>query len=181
MVELQSVLKTNPRWSEHPADEWSDAIVASMKLGGVNQLFFVSGTEIIFYQEAIAKAKQRGLPAPDLITVPHEHVALNAALGAAAATGQPSAVAVHVDVGTLNTGAAIHTAWKGSYPVLITAGNAPRAYPGTMPGARDGSALPDDPAAVMRRQPQDSADVAEVARLRPHVCRPETRGRERRR
>src|SRR5687768_12471256 len=139
MVELQSALKTNPRWSEHPADEWSDAIVASMKLGGVDQLFFVSGTEIIFYQEAIAKAKQRGLPAPDLITVPHEHVALNAALGAAGATGQPSGVAVHVDVGTLNTGAAIHTAWKGAYPVLITAGNAPRAYPGTMPGARDGS------------------------------------------
>ena len=155
MVELQSVLKTNPRWSEHPADEWSDAIVASMKLGGVNQLFFVSGTEIIFYQEAIAKAKQRGLPAPDLITVPHEHVALNAALGAAAATGQPSAVAVHVDVGTLNTGAAIHTAWKGSYPVLITAGNAPRAYPGTMPGARDGSVQwvqePRDQGEIMRQ------------------------------
>jgi acetolactate synthase-1/2/3 large subunit len=139
MVELQSAVRTNPRWSEHPADEWSDAIVASMKLGGVDHLFFVSGTEIIFYQEATAKARQRGWPTPQLVTVPHEHVALNAALGAAAVSGQPAALAVHVDVGTLNTGAAIHSAWKGGYPVLITAGNAPRAYPGSMPGARNGS------------------------------------------
>src|SRR5688500_11579226 len=123
MAQVQSAVKTNPRWSEHPADEWSDAIVAAMKLGGVDQLFFVSGTEIIFFQEAVAKARQRGWPAPALVTVPHEHVALNAALGATAASGKPSAVAVHVDVGTLNTGAAIHSAWKGAYPVLITAGN----------------------------------------------------------
>ena len=54
-------------------------------------------------------------------------------------SGKPTAIAVHVDVGTLNTGAAIHSAWKGGYPVLITAGNAPRAYPGSMPGARDAS------------------------------------------
>lgn len=137
MVQQQSAVGINPRWSEHPADEWSDAIVASMKLGGVDHLFFVSGTEIIFYQEAIAKARQRGWPAPQLITVPHESVALNAALGAAMVSGQPTALAVHVDVGTLNTGAAIHTAWKGGYPVLITAGNPPRAYPGSMLGARD--------------------------------------------
>ncbi len=57
MAEQQRTISTNPRWSEHPADEWSDAIVASMKLGGIDHLFFVSGTEIIFYQEAIAKAR----------------------------------------------------------------------------------------------------------------------------
>lgn len=125
------------RWSEHPADEWSDAIVRSMKLGGIDHIFFVSGTEIIFYQEAIAKAQQRGWPAPQLVTVTHESVALNAALGATMITGRPSAIAVHVDVGTLNTGAAIHSAWKGNYPVLITAGTPPRAYPSSMPGARD--------------------------------------------
>ena len=139
MAEQQRTISTNPRWSEHPADEWSDAIVASMKLGGIDHLFFVSGTEIIFYQEAIAKARQRGWPAPQLVTVPHESVALNAAMGASMVSGRPTAIAVHVDVGTLNTGGAIHSAWKGGYPVLITAGNAPRAYPGSMPGARDAS------------------------------------------
>ena len=139
MIEQQRKISTNPRWGEHPADEWSDAVVASMKLGGVDHLFFVSGTEIIFYQEAIAKARQKGWPAPQLVTVPHESVALNAAMGAAMVSGHPTATAVHVDVGTLNTGAAIHSAWKGGYPVLMTAGNAPRAYPGSMPGGRDAS------------------------------------------
>ncbi len=28
-------------WGEYGADEWSDAMVASMKLGGVDHLFFV--------------------------------------------------------------------------------------------------------------------------------------------
>jgi acetolactate synthase I/II/III large subunit len=139
MSKQERTREINPRWREHPADEWSDAIVSAMKLGGIDHLFFVSGTEIIFYQEAIAKAKQRGWPAPQLVTVPHESVALNAALGATMVTNKPSALAVHVDVGTLNTGAAIHSAWKGGYPVLITAGNAPRAYPGSMLGARESS------------------------------------------
>jgi acetolactate synthase I/II/III large subunit len=127
----------DPRWGEYPADEWSDAVVASMKLGGIERLYFVSGTEIVYYQEAIAKAKSRGWPAPDLITMVHEGVALNAALGDTMVSGHPAATACHIDVGTLNYGAAIHTAWRGGYPVLMTAGTGPRAYPGSMPGARN--------------------------------------------
>ncbi len=126
-------------WNEYGADEWSDAIVASMKLGGIDHLYFVSGSEMAFYQEAIAKAEKRGWPAPKLVTMMHESVALHAALGTAMVTGQPSAASVHVDVGTLHYGAAIHAAWRGNYPVLITAGTGPRAFPGSMRGARDGS------------------------------------------
>ncbi len=127
----------DPRWGEYPAEEWSDAIVASMKLGGVDRLYFVSGTEIVYYQEAIAKAHARGWPAPELVTMVHEGVALNAAMGDAMVSGHPTATACHIDVGTLNYGAGIHTAWRGSYPVLMTAGTGPRAYPGSMPGARN--------------------------------------------
>ena len=126
-------------WNEYGADEWSDAIVASMKLGGVDNLYFVSGSEMAFYQEGIAKAEAKGWPAPKLVTMMHESVALHAALGNAMVTGQPSAASVHVDVGTLHYGAAIHAAWRGNYPVLITAGSGPRAFPGSMRGARDGS------------------------------------------
>ena len=108
-----------------------------MKLGGVEHLFFVSGSEIAFWQESVARAQEKGWPTPKLITVPHESVALNAALGSAMVRNQPAATAVHVDVGTLNYGGAIHTAWRGNYPVLITAGTGPRAYPGTMAGARN--------------------------------------------
>ena len=130
---------TEAWWTETGAEEWADAIVAAMKLGGVDNLFFVSGSELTFYQEAIAKAHARGRPAPRLVTMTHEHVALNAALGNAMVRNQPAATAVHVDVGTLHYGAAIHTAWRGGYPVLMTAGTGPRAFPGSMRGARGSS------------------------------------------
>src|SRR6266699_96462 len=95
-------------WGEYAAEEWSDAIVTAMKLGGVDNLFFVSGSELNFYQEAIAKAGAKGRPAPKLVTMTHEHVALNAALGDTMVRNQPAATAVHVDVGTLHYGAALH-------------------------------------------------------------------------
>ena len=125
-------------WTRTGADEWSDALMASMKLGGVDHLFFVSGSEIAFYQESAAKAREREWPAPRLVTMTHEGAALNAAIGSAMVSGQPAATAVHVDVGTLNYGAGIHTAWRGGYPVLMMAGAGPRAYPGSMTGGRDG-------------------------------------------
>lgn len=130
---------TDAWWTETGAEEWADAIVAAMKLGGVDNLFFVSGSELTFFQEAIAKAHAKGRPAPRLVTMTHEHVALNAALGNAMVRNQPAATAVHVDVGTLHYGAAIHAAWRGGYPVLMTAGTGPRAFPGSMRGARGAS------------------------------------------
>ncbi len=138
MVEDRTIA-ADPSWSEHDADEWADAITTAMKLGGVEHFFFVSGSEIGFYQEAVARAAAKGWPAPRLITVTHEGSALNAALGSAMVREQPAATAAHVDVGTFNYGAGLHTAWRGSYPVLITAGAGPRAYPGSMRGARGNS------------------------------------------
>jgi acetolactate synthase-1/2/3 large subunit len=135
-LEIQAV---DNFWHEYGAEEWSDAIVAAMKLGGIEHLYFVSGSEMAFYQEAIAKAEARGRPAPKLVTMMHESVALHAALGSAMVTGQPAAAGVHVDVGTLHYGAAVHAAWRGNYPVLLTAGCGPRAFPGSMRGARDNS------------------------------------------
>ncbi len=138
MVEDRTIA-ADPSWSEHEADEWADAITTAMKLGGVEHFFFVSGSEIGFYQEAVARAAAKGWPAPRLLTVTHEGSALNAALGSAMVREQPAATAAHVDVGTFNYGAGLHTAWRGSYPVLITAGAGPRAYPGSMRGARGNS------------------------------------------
>jgi acetolactate synthase I/II/III large subunit len=125
-------------WIEVPADEASDAIVAAMALGGVEHLFFTSGSEIMFYQEATAKAQALGRPTPRLITITHEHSTLTAAIGYGMYTGKPAATAVHVDVGTLHMGGAIHTASRGGVPVLMTAGAPPTAYAGSMRGARDG-------------------------------------------
>ena len=75
MVEDRTIA-ADPSWSEHDADEWADAITTAMKLGGVEHFFFVSGSEIGFYQEAVARAAAKGWPAPRLITVTHEGSAL---------------------------------------------------------------------------------------------------------
>ena len=139
-------------WTEHRADEWSDALVAAMKLGGIDYLFFVSGSESAFLQEAVAKAQALGTPAPKLVTMIHETVALNAALGASMVTGKPTATSSHVDVGTLHYGGAIHTAWRGAYPVLITGGTGPRAFPGSMRGSR-GSGV------QWLQEPRDQAEI----------------------
>jgi acetolactate synthase-1/2/3 large subunit len=121
-----------------PIENTGDAIVAAMVAGGVDHLFFTSGSEIGFYQEAIAKAQAHGHNHPvRLVTVPHEHISLNAALGYAAVSGRPAATAVHVDVGTLHMGGAIHTAWRSGLPVIMTAGFPPTAAAGSMPGSRE--------------------------------------------
>src|SRR5438552_571958 len=97
-------------WTEVPAEEVSDALVAAMGLGGVEYLFFTSGSEIMFYQEAAAKARALGRPGPRLLSMTHEHTNINAAIGCSMYSGQPAATAVHVDVGTLHFGGALHTA-----------------------------------------------------------------------
>ena len=124
-------------WTRIDAADAGEAIVAAMTAGGVDMLFFTSGSELAFYQEAIAKAQAQRRNAPRLVLLPHETVALNAALGYAAVTGRPAATAAHVDVGTQHYGSAIHSAMRSGLPVLITAGAPPVARAGTARGARD--------------------------------------------
>jgi acetolactate synthase I/II/III large subunit len=123
-------------WADVPARDVGEAVVSAMALAGIEYIFFTSGSEICFYQEAIAKLTSEGRPAPKLITINHEHVGLNAALGYAAVSGRPAVTAVHVDAGTLHQGGAIHTAYRSGLPVLMTAGAPPTSYPGSLRGAR---------------------------------------------
>ena len=125
-------------WVDVPADDNGDAMIAAMAEAGVDYVFFTSGSEIGFYQEAIAKAHARGRKAPKLITVTHEHASLNAALGYAAVSGKPAVTAAHVDCGTQHYGGAVHTAFHSGLPVVITGGGSPTSYPGSFHGARDG-------------------------------------------
>ena len=125
-------------WVEVPADDNGDAMIAAMAEAGVDYIFFTSGSEIGFYQEAVAKAHAQGRRAPKLITVTHEHANLNAALGYAAVSGKPAVTAAHVDCGTQHYGGAVHTAFHCGLPVVITGGGSPTSYPGSIRGARDG-------------------------------------------
>lgn len=125
-------------WTEAQADDVGDALVAGFAASGIDHLFFTSGSEIGFFQEATAKARARGANNPiRLITVPHEHASLNAALGFAAVSGRPAVTAAHVDCGTMHYGGAVHTAARSRLPVVITAGFPPTSYAGTLKGGRD--------------------------------------------
>lgn len=123
-------------WVERPVRDVGEAIVLAMEMAGIENVFFTSGSELVFFQEAIAKAQAVGRSPLKLITITHEHAGLNAALGYAAVSGRPAVTAVHVDAGTLHQGGAIHTAYRSGLPVLLVAGAPPTAYPGSMRGAR---------------------------------------------
>jgi acetolactate synthase I/II/III large subunit len=127
----------HPSWVDLPGvRDAGEAIVSALGLAGIEYVFFTSGSEICFYQEAIAKLMSEGRATPKLITINHEHVGLNAALGYAAVSGRPAVTAVHVDAGTLHQGGAVHTAYRSGLPVLMTAGAPPTSYPGSIRGAR---------------------------------------------
>lgn len=114
------------------------AMLRSLHDCGVECVFANFGTDHTPLLEAAARIRSReGEDAiPEFIVCPHEFVALSAAHGHAAATGEPQAVLVHVDVGTQNLGAAVHNAHRAQAPVLIVAGEAPVSDAG-FPGSRD--------------------------------------------
>ena len=51
-------------WVNIPVADNGEAIVAAMTEAGVEFVFFTSGSEIGFYQDAIAKAEAPGRKAP---------------------------------------------------------------------------------------------------------------------
>ena len=106
--------------------EIAEGLMAAAHLGGIDHLWFVSGSELTSFQEAAAKAKDLGLASPKIMTMVHEHVALSVAMGESMITGKPSATAAHADLGLLHYGGAIHNAFRGGYPILMTSG-----YPAT--------------------------------------------------
>ena len=62
-----------------PAEQAAEALMASMKLNGIDRLWFTSGTELAFFQEVPVKHKALGRPAPTIMTMTHENAALSAA------------------------------------------------------------------------------------------------------
>src|SRR5262245_17450353 len=142
------------RWVEIGADEFSDAVVQSMAINGVDYLFFSSGSDIGFYQEAVVKARALGRPAPRLLNMLHENGNMNAAIGYTMVSHRPTATAAHVDVGTLNYGGAVHNAWRDEAPILMTVGMPPLSYGRTRRGGRDQQVF----------WPQELADYGQIVR-----------------
>jgi len=116
----------------------STAFLEALREAGIRYAFANLGSDHTGIIEAYSQAARLGRldDYPELVTCPHESVALSAAHGYAQVSGQPQAVLVHTDVGTQNLGGAIHNASRGRVPVLIFAGLSPMTQEGELRGTR---------------------------------------------
>lgn len=114
-----------------------DAFIHTLRELGVDYVFASLGSDHAQLIESFAKFQALGREAPRLMVFPHESLAMSAAHGYAQATGRAQAVLVHVDVGTLNIGGAIHNINRSRLPVLLIAGLAPVTLHGEKKGSRD--------------------------------------------
>jgi acetolactate synthase I/II/III large subunit len=116
----------------------STAFLEALAEAGVTYVFANLGSDHPGLIEALAQAHAEGRSAelPQVIVCPHETVALSAAHAYAMITGEPQAVAVHVDAGTQNLSGAVSNAMRGRVPVLVFAGMSPFTQDGELPGSR---------------------------------------------
>ncbi|KEF36987.1 thiamine pyrophosphate-dependent enzyme, possible carboligase or decarboxylase [Schinkia azotoformans MEV2011] len=115
----------------------STAFLEALQEAGVSYIFANLGSDHPAIIESLAHAKKENKKVPQLITCPHEFVAMSAAHGYAQLTGKPQVVMVHVECGTQNIGGGIHNAFKGRVPVLVFAGASPYTQENELTGSRN--------------------------------------------
>jgi len=105
----------------------AEAVVDGLIQNGIDTIFGVPGVQNDHLFNAFYDAKDR----LRIIHTRHEQGAAYMALGAAMATGKPSAYCVVPGPGVLNTTAALCTAWACNAPVLALTGQIPQKHIGT--------------------------------------------------
>ena len=101
----------------------AEAVVDAMAAHGIGTIYALPGVQNDLLFEALFKASDR----MRTIHTRHEQGAAYMALGAALATGKPSAYAVVPGPGLLNSSAALLTAYSMNAPVLALIGEIPDA------------------------------------------------------
>ena len=115
----------------------AESLLLRLGNAGVPYLFANAGTDAAPLIEAYAHFEAEGIgPVPQPVTVAHEMAAVSMAHGHAMATGRPSAVFLHVSVGTANAASGIINASRQRIPMLVLAGRTPVLADGS-PGSRD--------------------------------------------
>ncbi|KAI9065966.1 thiamine diphosphate-binding protein [Trametes sanguinea] len=105
---------------------------------GITHAFVNWGNDHPAFLEELERERiQNGKTIVEIVTCPHEMVALSAAQGYAQVTGKPAAVIVHVDVGTQGLAGAVHNVDRGRTPVLIFAGAAPQSSDRRLKGTKN--------------------------------------------
>ncbi len=100
----------------------AEAFIEVLNANGVEHIFFNPGGDICPLQVALLKYRAKGDTAPKLVLCLHESVALSAAHGHHMVSGKVQVVMVHSELGTQQTGGALHNAQWGRIPVVIMAG-----------------------------------------------------------
>ncbi len=116
-------------------DEAAQAIVAILAANGVRELFTMPG-DAFPVLEAIARAQERGLPAPRIATCLHEIVAVAAAHGFQMVSRVPQACLLHVDLGVQMAGAMLHNAQRAHAGMVLLVGRSPATWDGMLRGGR---------------------------------------------
>jgi acetolactate synthase-1/2/3 large subunit len=124
---------------------------------GMEYLFANLGTDHVSIVEELARWRKEGRADLQVVICPHENVAVHMAGGYAAMTGRGQPVLVHVDVGTANSGNALHNLFRSRLPVFLMAGRSPYTVRGELPASRDNYV----------QFVQDPYDIASLAR--PYV------------
>ena len=119
-----------------PTATAAEALLATLRLRGVDYLLANPGTDFAPIIEGLARSPTSGLPLPTPLVVPHELAAVSMAHGFWLATGRPLAVMVHVNVGLANGLMGIINAARDNVPILILSGRTPLGESGRT-GARD--------------------------------------------
>lgn len=114
----------------------ADAYLELLADRGVDYFFGNAGTDFAPIIEGFAKAAALGTKVPQPVTVPHENVAINMALGYYVVSGRPQVVMVHVNVGATNAMCGLINAAKGNLPVIFSSGRTPFAEHGDAEGRR---------------------------------------------
>lgn len=126
-----------PQRTVAPVRTGAEAFVELLNANGVDYIFLNSGTDTFPIQEAIARLRVEGRKTPEVVVCPHEGVAMSAAHGYFMVSGRPQVVLVHVDIGTLQVGGALHNAQRGKAGIVLCAGRAPLTLEGELPGSRN--------------------------------------------
>ena len=111
------------------------ALLARLKVVGVDYIFANSGTDFPPIIEGLAEAAAKDIALPRAIVIPHEHAAMGMAHGYYLATGRPQAVMAHTNVGLANCAIGAINMATEHVPVLLFSGRTPTLEQGRL-GAR---------------------------------------------
>ena len=119
-----------------PAATAAEALLATLRLRGVDYLLANPGTDFAPVIEGLSRAAESGLAMPPAVVVMHELAAIAMAHGYWLVTGRPLALMVHVNVGLANTLMGVINAARDNVPLILLSGRTPFGEGGRT-GARD--------------------------------------------